>query len=345
MSSSCVAALLESGERAGADRQVADAGQAAGALAGLVRRGVVERPGDVDRLVVVRRVVVVGAVDVGGHQRQRHALLVGVGEGAARELGVGEPADGALDDAGAVVGGVDDAHRVVVGRHDEGVPDPQRHDLAVGAHADAVGPVVGRARGLGGAPGAVAARRAAARGVVRVVVVVEEVPAGDVVDVAVGVGVGVVGEGRDQVRGVEERVGLLVAGGVADARVVPVIGDVEGAVAVAVVGTAGGAAVPGQRQLLAVQANLLDELAGLPADPRIEDRDRRPGVAGRVLPGGVGANAGDLRALGVARGDVGGATLRVELVAVQVLRAARADAGAWFAESGLKPKARNSSSA
>ena len=161
--------------------------QAAGPGAGVVRRRVGERAGDVDRLVVVGRVVVVGAVDVAGDEHQRHALAVGVANGAARELGVGQPADRALGHARAVVGGVGDGQRVVVGGRNEGVPDPQRHELALGAQPGLAGRVVGLGQRLPGAPGAVAVGAAAARGVEGVVVVVEEVPAGDVVDVAVGV--------------------------------------------------------------------------------------------------------------------------------------------------------------
>ncbi len=60
------------------------------------------------------------------------------------------------------------------------------------------------------------------------------------------------------------------------------------------------------------------------------------GIAGRVLPGGVGADAGDLRARRIAGGDVRGLALRVELRAVGVRACARQ--GAIVALSGLKPK-------
>ena len=56
----------------------------------------------------------------------------------------------------------------------------------------------------------------------------------------------------------------------------------------------------------------------LPADPGVEDRDRDVGIAGRVLPRGVGADAGELGALRIAGGDVGGPALGVELAAVGV---------------------------
>ena len=84
------------------DRQDVDAGQAARPGAGVVRRRVGKGTRDVDRLVVVRRVVVVRAVDVRGDHRQRHALLVGELEDVAREAGVAEAADRALDHRRAV---------------------------------------------------------------------------------------------------------------------------------------------------------------------------------------------------------------------------------------------------
>ena len=70
-------------------------------------------------------------------------------------------------------------------------------------------PLLRLGHGLLRAAGAVAVGAAAAGSVERVVVVVEEVPARDVVDVAVRVGVGAVGEGGDEVGPVEDRVGLL----------------------------------------------------------------------------------------------------------------------------------------
>ena len=107
--------------------------------------------------------------------------------------------------------------------------------------------------GLLGAAGAVVGGRRVARRVVGVVVVVEEVPAGDVVDVAVAVVVAAVAERDEQVAGVEDAVGLVVAGGRRDARVVRVVVDVEGAVVVAVVL----AAALRRRQLARVQRDLL----------------------------------------------------------------------------------------
>ena len=132
--------------------------------------------------------------------------------------------------------------------------------------------------------------RAVARGVVGVVVVVEEVPARDVVGVAVAVGVGAVGEDRDQVGRVEDVVGLVVAGRRRHARVVRVVVDGERAVAVAVVLRA----AVRLRQLAAIERDLAPQAGLAPADAGVEDRDLDVGPAGRALPGAVGADAGDL---------------------------------------------------
>ena len=108
---------------------------------------------------------------------------------------------------------------------------------------------------------------------------------------------------------------------VADARVVRVVGDVEHAVVVQVVGIgiqerAGGRrlrlGVPGgvarQRQLAAVEVDLAREVvhrAGVvPPDARVEHGDQHVGPAGRHLPGQVDAHAAhaeELRGAGVDR--------------------------------------------
>ncbi len=164
-------------------------------------------------------------------------VLVGVGEGAAGELRVGEPADRALDDAGAVVAS---RRATPIAKLSPGTTKVSQTRSGItwqfGQMPGLAEPVVGLGDRLGGAVGAVAVGRAAARGVEGVVVVVEEVPAGDVVDVAVGVVVAAVGEGRDQVGGVEDLVGLAVARRDRDPRVAGVVADVEGAVVVGVVG-------------------------------------------------------------------------------------------------------------
>ena len=315
-----VATLLRAGRQR---HHVADARQAARALAGLVGRRVGQRARHVDRLVVVGRVVVVGAVDVAGHERQGHALAVGVGERAPGEGRVAEAAHRSLDDAGPVVGGVDDAHRVEVGVDHEGVPDPHRQQLAVRAQAEPVAGVVALAHRLLGATGAVAVGAAAARGVEGVVVVVEEIPAGDVVDVTVAVVVRAVREGGDQVGAVEHRVRLGVAGIHRDPRVVGEIANVDEAVAVAVIrGARAPVGMLRGRKLGGVEPNLVDQLGVLPADPGVEDCNRHVRVAGRVLPRRIGPHPGDLRAGGVAGRGVGLAALGIELRAVGVGRRA-----------------------
>ena len=313
----------------GRDRDhIADQWQA-DAAAALGRRGVGQRARDIDRLVVVGRVVVVRRVDVARDQGECKPLRVGVLVGTAGEAGVGDAAVRALHDAGAIVGGVDDRERVEVRRDDERVPDPQRHDLAIGADAGAAEAVVRPRGGLPGAPGPVTVRRATAGGIEGVVVVVEEVPAGDVVDVTVRVGVAGVGERGDQVGAVEQVVGLLIATRGIDPRVAGEVAHVERAVAVGVVGAGEGRARGAAadrvgavglrlREFGAVQVDLLDQLPVLPPDAGIEDRDDRVGVAGRVLPGGVGPDPCDLGALRVARRDVRCAALGVELRAIRV---------------------------
>ena len=273
-----LAALLEFLRRCG---RIPEPGQATRPRAGAVGRRVRVGAGDIDGLVVVRRVVVVGAVDVARDEHQRHALAVGVAHGAAREPCVGQAADRPLGHGGAVVDGVGHGERPVVGGGDERVPDPQRHQLAPRAKPRLVGRVVGLGQRLQGAPGPVAAGATAARRVVGVVVVVEEVPAGDVVDVAVGVAIGSLREGGDQVGGVEDCVGVrarvrgVVASAVRNPRVRGVVGDVEGAVAVAVVDGAGRrVGALRQRQLAPVQADLVRQLLLLPANPGVEDGDR-----------------------------------------------------------------------
>jgi hypothetical protein len=246
------------------------------------------RAGDHHRLVVGGREVVVGGVEVGGDDRHEDAAGVGVAHRGAGEARVGQPAEGGLDDLDAVVRRVRDAERELVRVGHERVPDADRHDLAARADAGAPGALVGLLPGLLRAAGAVVGGRAVARRIVRIVVVVEEVPAGDVVRIAVGVGVGAVGEDRDQVGGVEDVVGLVVAGGGIDAPGIVV--DGHGAVLIAVVL---GAAV-GLRQLLRVQRDLATQARLAPADAGVEDRDPDVRAAGRALPGTIGADAGDL---------------------------------------------------
>ncbi len=248
---------------------------------------------------------------------------VGVAQRPAGEARVAEASHGALDYLHPVVGRVEHALRVVVGVDDEGVPDSQRDDLAGRADPGAAVGVVGLPPGLGGAAAAVVGGARVARGVVGVVVVVEEVPSGDVVDVAVGVVVDGVAEDRDQVRGVERPVGFVVARGGRDPRVAGEVRDVEGPVAVGVVGGREARARPAgvearrtidqrSRQLVLVERDLGAQLRPVPADPGVEDRHldvRIPDGRARaelpeVLPGAIGRNAGDLAQRIAQRGRV-----------------------------------------
>ena len=156
-------------------------------------------------------------------------VLVGVARSGLGERGVIQVAVGAFDHLDPVVGGVDDPEpeRVAVG--DEGVPHPHRHELAVRADADRPLAVVSALDGVAGPAGAVVGSLEVAREVGRVVVVVEEVPAHDVVGIAVVIVVdrlgaraarsagGETGLGHDRVRrlvdpAVAERVQEVLSG-------------------------------------------------------------------------------------------------------------------------------------
>ena len=171
------------------------------------------------------------------------------------------------------------------------------------------------------------------RAVERVVVVVEEVPSGDVVRVAVVVVVELPACGADAevvVRdlAVPERLDQVLTGDLAarslrdvrDARVVLEVVDVDHAVAVEVeaaergvrVGVTG--RVLRQRQLAGVEVDLVAQASAVPPDARVEDRDRGPAVATGELPGAGCVVAGDLRHPEVWPGriEVPGARRRVE---------------------------------
>src|SRR5207237_2459099 len=83
-----------------------------------------------------------------------------------------------------------------------------------------------------------------------------------------------------------------------DARVLVVVGDVEGAVAVGVI-RPGAAAVGAfrHRQLTAVQPDAQPERLAVPTNAGVRDGDGDVRPADRGLPGAVGGNAGDLRDL------------------------------------------------
>jgi len=141
-----------------------------------------------------RLVVVFGGL-VRRRGDHRDAVVVGVVDRFAREHRVVEAAQSLLHDIHAAVRRVGRGLGEAVGLGDEGLAHAQRQNLAVGARADLAGAVVGFGRRVLVLARAVPVLHL----VVGVVVVVDEVPAGDVVGVAVFVVVGAVGEGDDQI--------------------------------------------------------------------------------------------------------------------------------------------------
>ena len=148
--------------------------------------------------------------------------------------------------------------------------------------------------------------------VVRVVVVVEEVPAGDVVDIAVAVPVGAVAEGDGDVLGREHAGGAGPARvAQVDAAVAGVVLEVEDPVAVGVVGVLVARAVDarnqrrtavvGHRELALIEpdlvAQVVDQPRVVPLHAGIEFGDGHVGPAGGHGPGRVrgGARVEDAR--------------------------------------------------
>ena len=267
-----------------------------------------DRVGD-DHVRQARRPVVVLGRLVGGRGQHGDAVAVGVVDGLPGEARVVERAERLLDDLDVVVGGVGDGGAEPVDVGDEAVADAQVDGHAVRAGADVAAVV-----GLRGRVPRLAGPVAVLDVVERVVVVVEEVPADEVVDVAVAVVVDPVAERDQQVLRLEHprrpdalrrvRLDPVVAG---------VVDQVEDAVAVQVplagvaVGTAAAAILAGLvrrrepvvarlRRLAGADPRLLAEIAHragvVPLDPRVEDRDRHVGTAGRRPEGGLGSGIG-----------------------------------------------------
>src|SRR5439155_14024187 len=90
-----------------------------------------------------------------------------------------------------------------------------------------------------------------------------------------------------------------VAVRIGDARIAGVVLDVEDAVGVAVPGVrdrrAGTAGADGDRQLAAVQPDLVAQVLVVVVDARIEDRDQGVGAPGRHLPGEIRGDAARAR--------------------------------------------------
>jgi len=143
---------------------------------------------------------------VGRGGDHRNAVVVGVVNRLAREHRVVVGTEGLLHDVDAAVGGVGRRLGEASGVGDERLAHTQRQLHAVGAATNLAGTVVGFGSRVFELAGAVAVLHV----VERIVVVVDVVPAGDVVGIAVAVVVAAVGEGDDQVLG-REHPGRAVA--------------------------------------------------------------------------------------------------------------------------------------
>ncbi len=237
--------------------------------------------------------LMVGRVEVVRRLGHDHALAPQRLDGLAHEARVAEVRGDRDDHGRAGVRREPPRLGEVVGAVERLGAGLDRQDHAAGADTRAFEAVV-RLRGrlphlvVGVAVGAVVRRG--------VVLVVVEVPPGDVVDVAVVVVVLAVRERDDQVLGVE----VAVAVRVVHARVVRIVLDVEHAVVVGVVGRR----PVRQRELALVQVDLVDEVAGVgrvPVDAALDVRDDRVGTPRRVVaPRRVGRHAGGV--LRVVRG-------------------------------------------
>jgi hypothetical protein len=200
---------------------------------------------------------VVGGVQIARDLDQRNALLEGVLGGSLREPRVLKDSERDLLHIGAVVCGVDRRHAVGIGGSDERIPQTQHHQAAARARGSAVLAVIGFSRRVLRPTGTVVLRGSIARGVGWVVVVVEEIPARDIVDVGVPIRVDAIGESADDVLPVEPGGNAVRTAIGVDARIVGVVVDVEGAVAVRIVrGRRRAVGQTGQRQLSAVQPDL-----------------------------------------------------------------------------------------
>ena len=230
------------------------------------------------------RVVVVARFLVGLRRHDQHAVAVCVVGRRLGEAGVVQGAQRLLHDAGAVVNGVDHGLGPVVDVGDERVAHPHLEQHAVGALGDLL-------LDLGRRVAALASAVAVGHVVGRVVVALVEVPTRDVVDVAVVVVVLAVGERADQVAGIDVVVAVVTE--VVHPRVVGIVGHVEHAVVVHVVGLQRPAPLGDARrararhgQLAPVEEELVHQLGGLeaPFDAAVHQRDDRVGPAGRLLP-------------------------------------------------------------
>ena len=131
----------------------------------------------------------VGGVKVARDLHESDALLEGVLSRSLREARVLKDSQRDLLHVGAVVSGVDRRHAVGVCRRHERVPEPQHHQATARARRGAIDSVVSLGGRILRATGTMVLSRRIARGVERIIVVVEEVPARDVVNIGVAISV------------------------------------------------------------------------------------------------------------------------------------------------------------
>ena len=138
---------------------------------------------DVDGVIVGAGEVVVKAVLVGSRGDDGDVIVIRVINRPLGQRRVRDRPQRLLNDGGTQVHCIRCSHREAIGIGNKAVANPQRGDAAARTDASIVDAVVGLRSGVGGFTCAVTI----ARVVIRIVVVVKEVPARDVVDVAVAV--------------------------------------------------------------------------------------------------------------------------------------------------------------
>jgi hypothetical protein len=237
----------------------------------------------VEGVIVNAGVVVVIGELVGGRGNDGHAVLVGKIDGGPRGGRVVVAAHRRGDHRRARSHREDDAAGELVGVHDEAVAHPDGKHAAAWADSGVPDAVVrGGRRGRGdtgpvpeiGLVGGVVVSTGDAAVLTR-----EEVVAGDVVRVTIAVVVAAVGEGENQVSGIQPSVAVAIR----DPGVAGVVGDREDAVAVAIVR----AGALGRRELAGVQVQLLRQVLVPPADAAVDDGDQNVVPADGPLPGTV----------------------------------------------------------
>lgn len=166
----------------------------------------------------------VEAVLVSGRGHQHHAFAMGIRDGFLSEVRVIVGTNGGHGNPGPDVHRIDEPLREVVDIHDEAVPDPDRQQGGMGGHPDPSQAIIP----LGGSPLRGAGPVMELHVVEGIVIVLEEVPAVDIVDIAIAIVIDAVAEDGYEIPGIED----LVAVNIEDPRVVGVILNIEYAIAI-----------------------------------------------------------------------------------------------------------------